>query len=210
MNLFCPITPRMKYPLIFPSLYFPETSLHDRVADSYCESGRNNFGGDLTHRGSPREPVESKRARVAKDGDGRTPFRRKLFRVRIPSRSGTAILKNVKSRDDDYPPWKYVIQMHGRGCIAAYLENKWAARCERAARRCKLEEQVCVCVCACVYAYVCVGIVYGWYGIAAAVYRFRVAAVTRAEVQTPPFTADGAVLPSWLRWFPTVHYVSMP
>lgn len=39
-----------------------------------------------------------------------------------------------------------------------------------------------------------------WYGIAAPLYRFRVA-VTGAEVQTPPFTADGAVLPSWLRWF---------
>jgi len=37
-----------------------------------------------------------------------------------------------------------------------------------------------------------------WYGIAAPLYRFRVA-VTGAKVQTPPFTADGAVLPSWLR-----------
>lgn len=60
MNLFCPITPRTKYPLIFPSLYFLETSLHDRVVDSYCESGRNNLGADLTHRGSPREPVENR------------------------------------------------------------------------------------------------------------------------------------------------------
>lgn len=56
-----------------------------------------------------------------------------------------------------------------------------------------------MCVHVCMHMYVCVCIVYGWYGIAAAVYRFRVAAVTRAEVQTPPFTADGAVLPSWLR-----------
>lgn len=62
-RIYSEIIPRTRYPFtkphIFPSLYFLETSLHDHVADSYCESGRNNFDADLTHRGSPREPVEN-------------------------------------------------------------------------------------------------------------------------------------------------------